>query len=39
MRAKFGLLLSLPDAILIQAYGPILVPSALGGALIGGLIP
>jgi hypothetical protein len=38
MGAVFGLLLSLPDAIITKAYGPILVPGALGGALIGGLI-
>ena len=36
--ATFGLLLSLPDAIITKAYGHILVPGAIGGALIGGLI-
>ena len=34
----FGLLLSLPDAIITKAYRPILVIGAIGGALIGGLI-
>ena len=34
----FGLLLSLPDAIITKAYAPILIVGALGGLLIGGLI-
>lgn len=34
----FGLLLSLPDAIITRAYVPILVVGAAGGLLIGGLI-
>ena len=34
----FGLLLSLPDAIITKAYAPILVIGAIGGVLIGGLI-
>src|SRR5438105_13500593 len=34
----FGLLLSLPDAIITNAYVPILVIGAVGGTLIGGII-
>lgn len=34
----FGLLLSLPSAIITTAYVPILVVGALGGLVIGGLI-
>ena len=34
----FGLLISLPDAIITKAYLPILVLGALGGLIIGGLI-
>jgi hypothetical protein len=34
----FGLLLSLPDAIITKAYRPILVIGAIGGVLIGGFI-
>jgi hypothetical protein len=34
----FGLLLSLPDAIVTKAYAPILIVGALGGMLIGGLL-
>jgi hypothetical protein len=34
----FGLLLSLPAAIITKAYAPILVIGALGGLVIGGLI-
>lgn len=34
----FGLLLSLPDAIITKAYVPIIVIGALGGVLIGGFI-
>jgi thiamine transporter ThiT len=33
----FGLLLSLPDAIITKAYAPILLSGAIGGAIIGGL--
>ncbi len=35
----FGLLLSLPSAIITKAYAPILVIGGLGGLVIGGLIP
>lgn len=31
----FGLLLSLPDAIITKAYAPILIIGAIGGAVIG----
>ena len=34
----FGLLLSLPDAIITNAYAPILILGAVGGLLIGGFI-
>ena len=34
----FGLLLSLPSAIITKAYAPILIVGALGGLVIGGLI-
>ena len=34
----FGLLLSLPDAIITKAYAPILIVGSLGGLVIGGLI-
>ena len=34
----FGLLLSLPDAIVTKAYAPILLSGAIGGAIIGGFI-
>ncbi|MBI1745765.1 MAG: hypothetical protein HYR55_04160 [Acidobacteria bacterium] len=34
----FGLLLSLPDAIITKAYAPILIVGGLGGLFIGGLI-
>ena len=34
----FGLLLSLPSAIITKAYPPILVIGGLGGLVIGGLI-
>jgi hypothetical protein len=34
----FGLLLSLPSAIITKAYPPILVLGGLGGLVIGGLI-
>jgi hypothetical protein len=33
----FGLLLSLPDAIITKAYAPILITGAIGGIIIGGL--
>jgi uncharacterized membrane protein YjjP (DUF1212 family) len=33
----FGLLLSLPDAIITKAYAPILISGAIGGLIIGGL--
>ena len=33
----FGLLLSLPDAIITKAYAPILVLGALGGTVIGAI--
>lgn len=34
----FGLLLSLPDALVTKAYAPILIIGGLGGLVIGGLI-
>lgn len=34
----FGVLLSLPDAIITKAYAPILIVGAVGGLVIGGLI-
>lgn len=34
----FGLLISLPDAIIIKAYAPILITGAVGGLVIGGII-
>jgi hypothetical protein len=34
----FGLLLSLPDAIITKAYAPILIVGSVGGLVIGGLI-
>ena len=34
----FGLLLSLPDAIVTKAYAPILMIGAVGGLLIGGIL-
>jgi hypothetical protein len=34
----FGLLLSLPDAIITKAYVPIIVFGAIGGALIGFIV-
>jgi hypothetical protein len=34
----FGLLLSVPDAIITKAYAPILILGAVGGLLIGGFI-
>jgi hypothetical protein len=34
----FGLLLSLPDAIITKAYVPILVVGGIGGLIIGGIL-
>src|SRR4029077_7687472 len=34
----FGLLLSLPDALITKAYIPILVVGGLGGLIIGGIL-
>ena len=34
----FGLLLSLPDAIITKAYAPILILGILGGAIIGFIV-
>jgi hypothetical protein len=34
----FGLLLSLPAAIITKAYAPIMIIGALGGVIIGGLM-
>ena len=34
----FGLLLSLPDAIITKAYAPILILGVLGGAIIGFIV-
>jgi hypothetical protein len=34
----FGLLLSLPSAIITKTYAPILIVGGLGGLIIGGLI-
>jgi hypothetical protein len=34
----FGVLLSLPDAIVTKAYAPILAVGAVGGLLIGGIL-
>jgi hypothetical protein len=34
----FGLLLSIPSAIITRTYAPILIMGSLGGLLIGGLI-
>lgn len=34
----FGLLLSLPAALITKAYAPILIIGAIGGVLIGGII-
>jgi hypothetical protein len=33
----FGLLLSIPDALVTKAYAPILLSGAIGGLIIGGL--
>jgi Na+/glutamate symporter len=32
-----GVLLSLPDAVITKAYGPILLSGAIGGLIIGGI--
>jgi hypothetical protein len=34
----FGLLLSIPDAIITKSYGPIIVMGAIGGTVIGFLV-
>jgi hypothetical protein len=34
----FGLLLSLPDAIITKAFAPILLVGAVGGLIIGGIL-
>ena len=34
----FGLLLSIPSAIITKAYAPILIMGSLGGLVIGGII-
>lgn len=34
----FGLLLSLPDAIVTKAYAPILIVGSVGGLVIGGIL-
>ena len=34
----FGLLISLPDAVITKAYLPILIGGALGGMIIGGIL-
>ncbi len=36
-RRDFGVLLSLPDAIVTKAYVPILIGGAIGGLVIGGI--
>ena len=33
----FGVLLSLPDAVVTKAYAPILIRGAIGGLIIGGI--
>ena len=33
----FGLLLSLPDAVVTKSYAPILISGAIGGLIIGGI--
>ena len=33
----FGVLLSLPDAVVTKAYAPILINGAIGGLIIGGI--
>lgn len=34
----FGLLLSIPDALVTKAYAPILIVGSLGGLIIGGVL-
>lgn len=34
----FGLLLSIPDALITKAYAPILIIGTIGGAIIGGIL-
>ena len=34
----FGLLLSLPDAIITKAYAPVLLVGSIGGLIIGGIL-
>jgi hypothetical protein len=34
----FGLVLSIPDALITKAYAPILVIGTIGGAIIGGIL-
>jgi hypothetical protein len=34
----FGLLLSVPDALITKAYAPIIIVGALGGLIIGGVL-
>jgi uncharacterized membrane protein YagU involved in acid resistance len=34
----FGLLLSVPDALITKAYAPILIVGAVGGTIIGGVV-
>src|SRR6266513_3514928 len=34
----FGLLLSIPDALITKAYAPILIIGSFGGAIIGGIL-
>jgi hypothetical protein len=34
----FGVLLSLPDAVITKAYAPILILGAVGGAIIGAIV-
>src|SRR5438309_8844484 len=34
----FGILLSLPDAIITKAYAPILILGSIGGIIIGGIL-
>jgi hypothetical protein len=33
----FGVLLSLPDAVVTKAYAPVLISGAIGGLIIGGI--
>ena len=33
----FGVLLSLPDAVVTKSYAPILIGGAIGGLIIGGI--